>query len=747
LSQAEDEVSQEEKTPTHKSVSVGELLEHSQHLAFLAKPGGGKSTLVKRLATAYAFPSRLKEVADGLPERDWLPLILRCRELRDRAHRPFVELIDDIPRHVGLSFDECCALRNLMHARLQTGRALLLIDGLDEISEEGARHIFANNLRSFLAMFPQTAVVVTSREAGFRLIAGVVASACEQVKLAPLNKDEVVDLCERWHAEVVADTEKVRTEARQLGNAIWRNRSIRTLTENPLLLTTLLVVKRSAGELPRNRTSLYREAIRVLVRTWNVEGYAAMDESETLAQLSYVACAMMEEGTQQVGEQKLLQLLKKSRRELEAELQFAEISPQNFMERIEYRSSLLMQTGHARVDGILEPVYEFRHLTFQEYLAALGYVEEHYQGREDGRSLTDVLGPYLDNERWREVISLAAVLAKRKAEDLVKRIISCAQEAVSEAGSHRQPHHGVLLYKCLIDEVQLTAPTLKEALRVVARQTPGGEYGPGWATTLLQGRFGARFQELVEEAYISGDLGFEEYLDSFMEIALYIQGGLGALVLSEENRLCMMKGLKAESRVENIRAAMVCMLIAYQTEKKTPEQVYAARRFFDPLDTLLRELLASGDMPSMLAASWAFAWIGERKLLSRALDSDSLLHLYNGWVNARTMSEGRIPGWAFSVQSLLPRDTFAADIWGDCSARLQEEVAAGVAWGRYPMNAFIIGWYRRRPWTDEELVKLIRKQLEPKKIHNQVGHDLLRKINEERKLPLRVKRRKKIGTH
>ncbi len=119
--------------------------------------------------------------------------------------------------------------------------------------------------------------------------------ACKQAKLAALDEQDVLSLCERWHVEVVGDTEKVRMEAREFGKTIWEKRHIRTLVENPRLLTTLLVVKRYVRELPRSRTALYREAIRVLVRTWNLEGYDPLDEDEALAQLSYVACAMMEE--------------------------------------------------------------------------------------------------------------------------------------------------------------------------------------------------------------------------------------------------------------------------------------------------------------------------------------------------------------------------------------------------------------------------------------------------------------------
>ncbi len=39
------------------------------------------------------------------------------------------------------------------------GRAILLVDGLDEISDEGVRTAFAGHLRTFLAMFPRVAMV------------------------------------------------------------------------------------------------------------------------------------------------------------------------------------------------------------------------------------------------------------------------------------------------------------------------------------------------------------------------------------------------------------------------------------------------------------------------------------------------------------------------------------------------------------------------------------------------------------
>ena len=241
---------------TESTLPLGAYLALHQRFSLLAKPGGGKSTLLKRLAVAYATPDRRAKADDDLPDRDWLPLFLRCRELRDRAHRPIRELLDDLPQHAGMNGQEAGVFRIQIDEALRSGRALLLVDGLDEISDAGTRTTFARNLRTFLAMFPQAAMVATSREAGYRHVAGVVAGACENVRLAPFDRQDVGRLCESWHVEVVGDSDKVRADAKQLAATIWNNERIRVLAENPLMLATLLVVKRNVGELPTRRETL-----------------------------------------------------------------------------------------------------------------------------------------------------------------------------------------------------------------------------------------------------------------------------------------------------------------------------------------------------------------------------------------------------------------------------------------------------------------------------------------------------------
>ncbi len=88
-----DEYDTDEKTRE----GIGEILNRNSRLAILAKPGGGKSTLIKRIAIAYAFPERRKQINDGLPDKHWFPIFLRCRELGENVTLSITDIINSRP--------------------------------------------------------------------------------------------------------------------------------------------------------------------------------------------------------------------------------------------------------------------------------------------------------------------------------------------------------------------------------------------------------------------------------------------------------------------------------------------------------------------------------------------------------------------------------------------------------------------------------------------------------------------------
>lgn len=692
---------------------VGDHLRKHSRFSILAKPGGGKSTLLKRIAVAYADPDRRKESADNLPNKTWLPLFLRCRELRDRVDQPFRQLLGEIGRHAEMSDEQSNAFREHLDETLKSGKILLLIDGLDEISEAGARATFANHLRTFLGMFPNVSLIVTSREAGFRQIAGVIASICEETTMAPFDEADVQILCQRWHAEVVGDNVSVREESAHLANTIWENGRIRPLAENPLMLTTLLVVKRNVGELPTKRVKLYQAAVDVLTRTWNVEGFEPLDEEETLARLSYVAVAMMQSGEQQIGRRQLLKLLKNAQEELEVELQFAKISPNQFIDRIEYRSSLLMQTGHEDIDGHIQEVFEFRHLTFQEYLAARGLVEEHYSDRDTGKSLTELLKPHFKDATWREVIPLAAVLADRKeAESLIIELTSICEASNPQHNPHSDEsnQHANLIRHCLLDEIQIKPDTLRAALSQGVRLVGRSQSERAEIVRLAKGKFGNILSNSVKLVF------FEEkkYWDQYSRAVEVL---VSEWLSQEEPKNIESKiftALRSDDRVERAFGIIGAMKIYFDSVRRFRDQSWEgevclpkplSKSQLVEMRRLVTSSLSENDLPLGLCSAWNLAWSGEA-LPDEKPDKELIFCLYNLCKRTEYRELSRFAGWAITSQPLLPRDALSP-----CDWKLQSLAEKSDADNETRYIPFLIAWYKDDQFSNDELLIKIRDLL------------------------------------
>jgi hypothetical protein len=491
----------DEERTTHEHQPVGVVLAHLPRLALLAPPGGGKSTLVKRLAVAYADPTRREQIDDKLPSQDWFPLFFRCRELRGLARGSFAELLDALSQREPVR-QHALVFRAYVDRALLAGRVLLLVDGLDEISDPGDRAAFVCTVRAALQAYPGIATVVTSREAGFRHVASHLAPICTQAVVSPLNPDDVRRLSVAWHCEVVGDTEPVRVAAEHLAHTIVRNDRIKRLAANPLLLTTLLLVKRWVGSLPIRRAVLYGKAIEVLLMTWNTEGHEPIPEEEALPQLCYVASAMMFAGVERISRPRLSGLLREARATLPSALGYVKGSVEEFISRVEDRSSLLMMTGNDVEDGKLVEFFEFRHLTFQEFLTARALVEGWHPGRKSKDTIVSVLQPHLFDEKWREVIPLAALLGGKETEGLIKMLTKKAKAL--DQDDHPPIGANPLIWalgNCLADEAPARPATIRAALSELVR---AGRVlkRVAFMPALVRGRYGEEFREEVRKAFV-----------------------------------------------------------------------------------------------------------------------------------------------------------------------------------------------------------------------------------------------------
>ncbi len=704
---------------------VGKVLSLDSRLAILAAPGGGKTTLIKRLAVAYAFPDRRRLIDDNLPDRSWLPLFIRCRQLGDMVKSSIGDILCAIPQRAEMG-DLANAFVHIVNSSLRSGDALLLVDGLDEISDEGARVSFVNQLRTFLATYPNVNIVVTSREAGFRIVGGALSTHCKHYKVADFDDEDIKRLTLAWHKEVVGDRPEVRLEAEKLAKTIIESDRVRQLTKNPLLLTTLLLVKRWVGQLPTRRSVLYGKAIEVLLMTWNVEGYAPVEQDEAIPQLAFVAFTMMKDGVQRISSRRLKEVLILARKQMPEVLGYARFSVPEFILRIELRSSLLILSGHEIEQGTLYPMYEFRHLTFQEYLTARAVVEGYYPNRKDGDTLLTVLKPHLADERWKEVIPLAAVLAGRNVQTLIRHLIDLCKKVPpkEEFISYPAKFPFILLSQAILDEIQISPDLLAESLEWIARRSSG--YGEN-ILSLYRGRYGKELLKIVQDAYSSNtdlfDLGTALYVITLEQINWKGIEDLSPQLFEKITAL-----LDDENKIQKAAGALATTRIAFGIYSYSPGQFRSTldqsiesigKKQLNPLGDKLIPILYLDEPYLHFAACWAFAWLGTIGAWIPDHKPDVISRLFEIWRESKLPDIQHVASWAISSLPLINREL----------KPLPEPNQNQIDFVKQQVDrnkaSLTIAFYWKTPWADEELARLVASKYDRFTSFDQKQHENL----------------------
>lgn len=492
-------------------VAFASAFEKTTKIALLALPGGGKTLLLKRLAVAYANPIRRQSSSDKLPDVDLLPIMIRCREWKEHIRKPIPTLLSNIAAITGEPNLE--GLADALKKPLKSGNVLLLVDGLDEIHDDADRSIFVENLEKFLDSYPKIRLMVTSREAGFDLVAPCLVRFCMKFKIAPLNEPAITALCGHWHRLMSGGSPEATAEGRAVATTLIKSDSLRRLAENPLLLTMLLVVKHGAGRLPPDRVSLYDRAIEVLLDTWNIKGHEALNIKEAVPQLACLAFELLRQGKQTATEQEILRILEAARVKIPMVDRYAKDSPHDFLMRVELRSSLMLEGGHTSEDGKTVPFYQFRHLTFQEYLAAVAAVEGYILSGEQAELPLSALQENLVADEWKEVIPMAAMLARNQAGSLLAALVTVA-EAEKQEFLQKEPHEGDWLRadarlppavgrlaQSMVEEAIFPPSILSKAVRLVAFFASGCRTNDNWQA-LSRGPYGPDLRSAALELYI-----------------------------------------------------------------------------------------------------------------------------------------------------------------------------------------------------------------------------------------------------
>ncbi|WP_437924524.1 NACHT domain-containing protein [Sorangium sp. So ce291] len=424
-------------------VLATDALVNHPRLLIVGEPGSGKSTLLAYLATRaargeLATPTSRREPAS-------IPFLVPVRALQDPPASP-----EGIAHAVG-------AEAWFVEAALRRGRALLLIDGLDEARTQVAGKVLPA-LTATLDAYPGNSVIVTTRPAAAPGQDETAPRGFARARLLPMTRDEVGVFIDRWCLAAELSLNKPREQAEidaraaadDLKERVRASRAIEKLAETPLLCSVICVVHRFLGQrIPERRVALYEAITNVLLYEWDrakfAEGAAIgkLDAHAKRALLARLALSMHRARVAELPAEEVVKRLAAhlpdlGRQEEEAAAIVAEIRDRN---------GVLVE----RAPGS----FAFSHLTFQEYLAAMELVNAH--------AYDQLLRNYKD-KWWHEVIVLSAGFPGAHADRIIRGLLDKDSDDVA-AGT-------MLAAQCAETAIEVRQPLRKEIERRVAQLVP-----------------------------------------------------------------------------------------------------------------------------------------------------------------------------------------------------------------------------------------------------------------------------------
>jgi formylglycine-generating enzyme required for sulfatase activity len=416
-----DEAARLAETERRMDDRVGDALARSQRLVILGDPGAGKTITLKHIALMLASGhggERLGLAAPFLPVR--VRLSYYAQEL---VQKPALSLDNWLFQVVPQQQASHPRLDDFVRLALQRGICVVMLDGLDEVGNEPVngqtlRKTVVARVRQFVDRWCTTdrpnRLIVTSRIEGYWNEA---LSNCDHVELSPLSPpDEVERFLLRWYGAYEHDRDLSLTPEALKSRATGRvadllpqlmdTPSVKRLATNPLLLTILVLIYENVGKLPNRRARLYETCTKTLLESWRQEQTERQSKllndlgsegeqivTRVVAALAYWLHERYPGGAAPLAECRDQLHMILMRDEGYDQPQAEEIT-ESLLDYASCEAGLLCERGLGR--------YGFFHLTFEEYLAA------YHLARSDPRKRAEMLAVHWEDDRWREVLLLAA---------------------------------------------------------------------------------------------------------------------------------------------------------------------------------------------------------------------------------------------------------------------------------------------------------------------------------------------------
>jgi predicted NACHT family NTPase len=372
-----------------KRVDGLEVVQAKKQLMILGRPGAGKTTFLKRLAT-------LCNQGEFLQRQ--VPVFVSLKEFAEANHKPRL-----LNYSLRLESAQDMPMEQVQHI-LKQGRGLVLLDGLDEVLEKDHDRVL-KEIREFARHYHQSHIIITCRIAAREYI----FEQFTEVEMADFSNNQIQDFADKWFKAKEPDqidVEGKSTIAQLFWKALKEQEPIKELATNPLLLTLLCLEFEESSEFPQSRAELYERGLNILLSKWDGQRRIKRDEiykrlsiKRKEIMLGHLAMHTFERGDyffradvakKQIGQ--YIQNLPDASTDPDALL----VDSCVVLKSIESQHGLLTERA---ID-----IYSFSHLTFHEYFTAKNILDIFDPDVQKG-ALYRLTG-HITEKRWREVFLL-----------------------------------------------------------------------------------------------------------------------------------------------------------------------------------------------------------------------------------------------------------------------------------------------------------------------------------------------------
>lgn len=385
-------------------VSASDAITTHAKLMVMGKPGAGKTTFLQKVA--------LQCIRGELPLAD-IPIFIQLRNLAEETLTSNIIIGDDFSllNYINWKFNEFGISVQQVETLLKHGKALILLDGLDEVRLEHTDTLL-KQITNFCETYYQNQFIITCRLAAqpYRF------PGFTYVELADFDQTQIEAFAKKWFATATSkhnQEERINLATQFIDKLkLPENQSIRELAKTPILLNLTASVFQAKADFPNKRAKLYEAGLDILLVRWDEargiqrdDVYRSLSLPHKITLLSRIAATTFEQGKyffeQSEIEHQIADYL--------ATLPGTSLDPETLrlnseavLKAIEGQHGLLVEQARG--------IYSFSHLTFQEYLTAR-YIVASSDSTTQSEALQK-LTAHLTEPQWREVFLLTAGLLR-----------------------------------------------------------------------------------------------------------------------------------------------------------------------------------------------------------------------------------------------------------------------------------------------------------------------------------------------